>query len=157
MPLIHPIAQRRIEGAAILVAAMVAYGALGFSWATFALCFFLPDLSIAVYLTGPRAGALAYNAVHFFLWPILLGAWGIAGDVAGAQQAALIWGAHVAFDRAPVRPTSYRGRASGATRSGATGDSAFDGAPIPPPITCCSARVATSIRWFGRVRRSGRS
>ncbi len=100
MSLIHPVAQRRIEATAMLVAALVAYAQLGFSWGTFALCFFLPDLSIAVYLLGARAGGIAYNGAHFFLWPILVGAFGVLEGVPVAQQAALVWAAHIAFDRA---------------------------------------------------------
>ncbi|MBW2427094.1 MAG: DUF4260 domain-containing protein [Deltaproteobacteria bacterium] len=97
---IDPIVQRRIEATAMLAAAIVAYGHLGFSWGVFAACFFLPDLSIGVYLAGPKIGGTAYNCAHFFLWPLAIGAFGVLGDSAVAQQAALIWGAHIAFDRA---------------------------------------------------------
>jgi len=100
MPFVSPVAQRRIEAAAMLAAALVAYGQLGFAWSTFALCFFLPDLSIAFYLAGPRLGGLAYNAAHCFAWPILLGAFWLLSDAPVALQAALVWSAHVAFDRA---------------------------------------------------------
>ena len=97
---LDPVLQRRIEAAALLAAAIVAYGLLGFSWSVFALCFFLPDLAILFYLKNPRVGGAAYNLSHFFLWPILVGAFGVLGDSLPAQQAALVWGAHIAFDRA---------------------------------------------------------
>ncbi len=100
MGLLHPVSQRRIEATALLVAALLAYGQLGFAWSTFALCFFLPDLSIACYRLGPRTGGLAYNGAHFFLWPVLLGVHGVLGGSPLSQQAALVWAAHIAFDRA---------------------------------------------------------
>jgi hypothetical protein len=84
----------------MLVAALAAYDQLGFSWGPFAACFFLPDLSILLYLRGPRAGGMAYNLAHFFLWPVLLGLVGVLEQAPLAQQAALIWAAHIAFDRA---------------------------------------------------------
>jgi len=95
-----PIPQRRIEAVALMLGAAAAYGALGFSWGVFAACFFLPDLSILFYLRGPRAGGIAYNLAHFYLWPVLLGAFGVLAEAPVAQQAALVWGAHIAFDRA---------------------------------------------------------
>jgi len=100
MPLLDPVLQRRAEGAAMLAAAMVAYGQLEFSWGFFAACFFLPDLSIALYLVGPRVGGAAYNLAHFFVWPLAIGAFGVLGASPLVQQVALIWAAHIAFDRA---------------------------------------------------------
>jgi|COG998Drversion2_1049125.scaffolds.fasta_scaffold176878_2 hypothetical protein len=95
-----PISQRRIEATAMLVAAVAAYGQLEFSWGLFAACFFLPDLSILLYLRGPRVGGTAYNLAHFLLWPVLLGLVGVFQQAPVAQQAALVWAAHIAFDRA---------------------------------------------------------
>ena len=100
MSLPSPILQRRLESAAVLAAAALVYGHMGFAWSTFALCFFLPDLSIAFYLIDRRTGGAVYNLAHFYLWPVALGAFGILGESLGAQMAALIWGGHVAFDRA---------------------------------------------------------
>ncbi len=97
---LDPIVQRRIEATAMLAVAVAAYGQLGFSWGVFAACFFLPDLSMFFYLAGPRVGGAVYNLAHFFLFPLVLGAIGVLGDVVAAQQAALLWGAHIAFDRA---------------------------------------------------------
>jgi hypothetical protein len=97
---LDPVLQRRIEATAMLTAAVAAYGLLGFSWGVLAACFFLPDLSMVFYYVNPRVGAAVYNLAHFFLFPLIIGAAGALGDIPGAQQAALIWGAHIAFDRA---------------------------------------------------------
>ena len=57
-----PVAQRRLEGVALLVAAIVMYGHWQFSWKVFALCLFLPDLPILLYLKGPGIGEPAQGA-----------------------------------------------------------------------------------------------
>lgn len=97
---LDPVLQRRIEATAMLLAAVAAYARLDFSWGAFAACFFIPDFSMVLYFVNPRVGGAAYNLAHFFLFPVIIGAVGVLGDIAGAQQAALLWGAHIAFDRA---------------------------------------------------------
>lgn len=89
----------RLEGLAMLVAATVAYGQSGSGWGLFAAAFLLPDLTMLGYLAGPRAGAAAYNAGHSYLGPALL--LGLAGTLGGpgVVPLALIWFAHIGFDR----------------------------------------------------------
>jgi len=90
----------RLEGLAVLAAATLGYAALGGSWPLFAALFLLPDLAMAGYLRGPALGALAYNLAHSHRSPAVLAA---AGLVLGAEEAvavALIWSAHIGFDRA---------------------------------------------------------
>jgi hypothetical protein len=94
-----PLAWLRLEGAAALASAMVAYSLLGGRWAVFALLFLLPDLSMLGYLAGRRAGAACYNAAHSYLGPALLAAFGLASNARGALLVASIWAAHVGFDR----------------------------------------------------------
>ena len=90
----------RLEGAAVLLAAVAAYHAGGLRWSVFALLFLVPDLSLLGYLAGPRTGALAYNLAHSYVAPLLLGALGLAGGPNLLVGYALIWCAHVGFDRA---------------------------------------------------------
>jgi hypothetical protein len=100
MVLLDPIRQRRIEATAILAAVVASYAHLELSFGVFASCFFLPDLSILFYLANPRVGGAAYNLAHCFLWPVAIGAVGVLAASPLAQQLALIWAAHIAFDRA---------------------------------------------------------
>jgi len=88
------------EGAALLLAATVAYFRLDYVWWLFLLLLFAPDLSFAGFLAGPRAGSIAYNAAHTMIGPILLllGAWWAAWPTGIAL--ALIWLAHLGLDRA---------------------------------------------------------
>jgi hypothetical protein len=89
----------RAEGLAILAASLALFAHAGFSWGLFAALFLVPDLSLLGYLGGSRSGAIFYNCAHSLLGPIVLG----VGAVLAAPAAlpyALIWAAHVGFDRA---------------------------------------------------------
>lgn len=90
----------RLEGAAVLAAASVAYAQVGGGWGLFALLFLAPDLSMLGYLAGRRAGAAVYNLGHSYLAPGALGAAGLALELPMLMSIALIWVAHIGFDRA---------------------------------------------------------
>jgi hypothetical protein len=90
----------RLEGLAILVLCVAAYAQIGGGWALFALLFLVPDLSFAAFLFGPRIGAIAYNTMHSTLGSLALGTAGVALHQPLALSVALIWLAHVGFDRA---------------------------------------------------------
>jgi hypothetical protein len=94
-----PLTLLRLEGAAALAGATLAYSALGGPWGMFALLFLLPDLSMLGYLAGRRAGAACYNGAHSYLGPALLAVMGGTLNAHGALCVAAIWGAHVGFDR----------------------------------------------------------
>lgn len=90
----------RLEWAAIAVAALAFYAMAGVSWWLFAVLILAPDLSMLGYLAGPRVGAIAYNALHILIVPVLLA---LAGNLSGNAMAtaiALIWIIHIAIDRA---------------------------------------------------------
>ena len=97
----HPIQQRRVECALIMLTAMFVYNELGLSWLIFAALFFIPDLSLLFYFfAGRRIGGTAYNLAHSFTGPLLIGIWGWQSDHVLTQSISLIWLAHAAFDRA---------------------------------------------------------
>ena len=90
----------RTEGLVLLVLSVAFYAETGASWQRFALLFLAPDLSFAFFLFGSRAGALAYNAAHSTIGPLLLAAASrFAPQLALLFPFALIWLAHVGFDR----------------------------------------------------------
>jgi hypothetical protein len=66
----------------------------------FALLFLAPDLSFAGYLFGPRIGAAAYNAAHSTNGAVGLGVAALALNQHLMVAIALIWLAHIGFDRA---------------------------------------------------------
>jgi hypothetical protein len=90
----------RLEGAALLVGATVAYAWTGQSWWLFAVLFLAPDIGIAAYLAGPKPGALGYNLVHATVLPLALAVAGFAWQVPFLVALACIWLAHIGFDRA---------------------------------------------------------
>ena len=97
----------RFEALLLLTAAVLAYAHLGLSWVLFAALFLAPDLSFAAYLFGTRAGAIGYNAMHSTVGPIVLA---LASQLSPLHDGiasprmllaiALIWFAHIGFDRA---------------------------------------------------------
>jgi hypothetical protein len=89
----------RLEGLLLVAAASVLYFHSGFGALRFALLFLVPDLSLLGYLAGPRIGAAVYNSGHSTIGPLLLAAIGIVA-LPAALPYALIWLAHVGFDRA---------------------------------------------------------
>ena len=94
-----PRALLRLEGAAILAGALIAYGQVGPGWSLFAMLVLLPDLSMLAYLGGARLGAWGYNLGHSYIGPIALAAAGAGFGQSGAWGLALIWIAHIGFDR----------------------------------------------------------
>jgi hypothetical protein len=90
----------RAEGACVLVAALFLYSKSGFGWGVFALCFLAPDLSFFGYLAGARVGAIAYNAAHSCIGPVICFVAASALAQPALSAAAIIWAAHVGFDRA---------------------------------------------------------
>ena len=89
----------RLEGLFTLLLASYLYANEGGSWFLFAVLFFVPDISFAGYLAGPRVGAAVYNAAHSYVGPITFAAvLLISGRT--VSPLALVWGAHVGFDRA---------------------------------------------------------
>ena len=98
----------RMEGFALFAASLFAYYWLSGSWTMFAVLFFVPDLAFAAYLISPRIGSICYNLLHSTIGPFVLFAFGWWLEPSGGmhilrdimQFTAIIWMAHVGFDRA---------------------------------------------------------
>jgi hypothetical protein len=90
----------RLEGLALLAGMTLLYGVWGGSWWIFLVLFLAPDLSFAAYLGGPRWGAIGYNAAHSYLAPtvLMVAGFGLAAPL--PLSFAMIWLAHIGFDRA---------------------------------------------------------
>jgi hypothetical protein len=91
----------RLEGLVALVVGCIAYQRLyPHRWGLFALLFLVPDVSLLGYLRpANKTSAAFYNLVHSYVLPLVLGllAWERGGVLGG--QLALIWMAHISFDR----------------------------------------------------------
>ena len=110
----------RSESFAVLVLATATFFITGGNPWLFALCFFVPDVSFIAYTLGPKTGALAYNTVHSYLLPALLGALGWLLAMPLLWQLALILAAHIGFDRTMGYGLKYAS-AFGATHLGRVG------------------------------------
>lgn len=88
----------RLEGLTLLVLCCVLYHRTDLSWWWFAGLFLVPDLSFLAWVFGRGAGTLAYNLTHTEAGPVALGLIGLTIAPA-VLPFALIWGAHVGWDR----------------------------------------------------------
>ncbi len=88
-----------LEGAVLLGLSLVGFAVLDGNWLEFIILFFAPDISIAGYLFGNSAGATSYNVAHAYLFPAILGVYGLFNAQTLAICLALIWFAHLGFDR----------------------------------------------------------
>jgi hypothetical protein len=89
----------QLGAAGVLVAAVTAYAWNGRGWLMFALLFLVPDLSMLGYLGGRKLGAGVYNLGHTYILPAALAAFGLFRSQPLALDIALIWIAHIGFDR----------------------------------------------------------
>ena len=113
----------RLEGLTLFAGMTLLYAVWGGSWWIYAILFLAPDLSFAGYLAGPRAGAIVYNAAHSYLAPMALMTAGFALSSPLALSIAMIWLAHIGFDRALGYGLKY-GAGFGFTHLGRIGKAA---------------------------------
>ncbi|HXI06779.1 MAG: DUF4260 domain-containing protein [Bradyrhizobium sp.] len=90
----------RLEGIALFIGMTMLYALWDGSWWVYAILFLVPDASFAAYLSGPKAGAIIYNAAHSYLGPMSLMTLGFATAAPLTLSIAMIWLAHIGFDRA---------------------------------------------------------
>jgi Domain of unknown function (DUF4260) len=103
-----PLLLLRLEGAVLVITAVILFTRLGCSWWLFAALILMPDLSIAGYLAGARIGAAIYNAAHTTLAPIALGVVAFELTRPTVLAIGLIWLAHIGADRALGFGLKYR-------------------------------------------------
>jgi len=90
----------RLEGLTLFAGMTLLYAVWGGSWWVYVILFLAPDLSFAAYLSGPRIGAVVYNAAHSYMAPMALMTTGFALDSPLTLSIAMIWLAHIGIDRA---------------------------------------------------------
>jgi hypothetical protein len=90
----------RAEGLAVAVAAIALYFHAGYPWWLLVALVLVPDLSMVGYLAGPTIGAMAYDAAHTYVLPIVLVTVGVITDAEIALELGLIWFTHIGVDRA---------------------------------------------------------
>ena len=100
-PTIDPQARRwlRLEGLAVFVAGAIAFGRLGGELPWFVPALLVPDLAIAGYVAGPRAGAFVYNLVHNWAFGLTVAGAGLALGITPLALAGAVLVAHTGMDR----------------------------------------------------------
>jgi hypothetical protein len=89
----------RAEGLIELAVAVTAYRYAGGPWLMFAILFLVPDVSMVGYIASPRIGACIYNLGHTYIAPAFVALAGVVLATPVLQWMALIWAAHIGFDR----------------------------------------------------------
>ena len=90
----------RLEGLTLFAGMTALYGLWAGPWWLYAVLFFTPDLSFAGYLAGHKIGAWIYNAMHSTIIPMAMLTVGFGFAPPLVLSLALIWLAHIGFDRA---------------------------------------------------------
>ena len=90
----------RLEGLTLFASMTLLYAVWGGSWWIYALLFLAPDLGFLGYLAGPKVGAIAYNAMHSYMAPMAMMTVGFGFAPPLVLSIAIIWLAHIGFDRA---------------------------------------------------------
>jgi hypothetical protein len=89
----------RVEELFLLTAAVLLYAHFHFSWLLFAILFLAPDLFMLGYLANPRLGSAIYNLGHVLFLPVALFLAAHYTNRPTFSAIALIWFAHIAWDR----------------------------------------------------------
>jgi hypothetical protein len=89
----------RLEGLAVLAAAVAGYAWTGASWWLFVALFLTPDLSMLGYVRNAATGSIIYNAAHTYFFPAALAGVALYAGNGLLLALALIWIAHIGFDR----------------------------------------------------------
>ena len=98
-PLSMPGILLRLEGLAVLLAALVLYGQVSGDWLVFIVLLLAPDLAALGFLVNERVGTITYNIAHHYGLPLALGLGSLLGGWTLGLSLALIWAAHIGMDR----------------------------------------------------------
>jgi Domain of unknown function (DUF4260) len=90
----------RLEGLVLFACAIALYVREDYSILALVLLFLAPDLSFLGLAGGPRVGAVAYDAAHTYVGPILLASVSAIVEWDAGVMLGLIWLAHIGIDRA---------------------------------------------------------
>ncbi len=89
----------RLESLCFFLINLYIYHYLGKGWVLFILLFFIPDLSILMYIFDKKIGAIFYNLFHTYIWFFLLLVIGFIMKNNLIVSFGVIYGSHISFDR----------------------------------------------------------
>ncbi|MCP9291802.1 DUF4260 domain-containing protein [Gracilimonas sediminicola] len=89
-----------LEELALFIGSVILFGFVtSYSWWTFALLFFLPDISFAAYLINTNIGSWIYNFFHHKGLMIVLVLAGYFAEIGWLIAIGIVFLSHAAFDR----------------------------------------------------------
>jgi hypothetical protein len=116
----------RLEGLTLCAGMTLLYAVWGGSWWIYVIFFLAPDISFVAYLSGPKFGAMIYNAAHSYMAPMALMITGFGLEAPLVLSISMIWLAHIGFDRTLGYGLKYSA-GFGFTHLGRIGKSAVSG------------------------------
>jgi len=96
---IKPRVLLQMEGAAVFALSLFLYYFIGAGWIWFLVLFLWPDIFMVGYLANARLGASLYNLAHTEVLPLALAGISIGLHRTELTAFALVWMAHIDFDR----------------------------------------------------------
>lgn len=93
------VAWQRLEGLLLLTASVYFFLSLDANPWWLAAGILVPDISMAGYLAGAKAGACAYNLGHSLVLPLVVIVLADLSGSTGWLAAGLIWTMHIGMDR----------------------------------------------------------
>ena len=88
-----------MEGASLFILAVYVYHANQYGWQLFVALCLVPDLFMLGYLINAKWGSALYNLVHTLTGPVILLLVSLFRTDSSLIPYALIWLAHIGFDR----------------------------------------------------------
>jgi Domain of unknown function (DUF4260) len=122
----------RLEGLALFAGITLLYAFWGGRWWLYVVLFLAPDLSFLGYLLGARIGAIVYNTAHSYVVPLAMMTAGFGFAPPLLLSIAMIWLAHIGFDRALGYGLKYSA-GFGFTHLGRIGRRDSRSPPFEPP------------------------
>lgn len=90
----------KLEELMIFIGSVILYSVYtSYAWWIYAILFFLPDISIALYSINNRTGAIAYNLLHHQGVMIALSLVGIYFQIEWLTATGIVFLGHSGFDR----------------------------------------------------------
>lgn len=90
----------RLEGLTLFAGMTLLYAVWDGSWWIYFILFLAPDLSFLAYLANAKIGAIVYNSAHSYMVPVAMMTSSFALASPLWLSIAMIWMAHIGFDRA---------------------------------------------------------
>lgn len=88
-----------LEGLTVFISSLVMYQYVGGNWWLFGALLLAPDLVFIIYMLDKSIGIIAYNLMHNYIFPVMLGVGAILSGWQFGIVLSIIWLAHIGMDR----------------------------------------------------------